>query len=129
MLADVTVQTGACGAGPILPRNLMSRPILGQPVTILGFDGPANTNGLLLFSLRPSAPTYLGASSCFAWFAYGNASVLQVLTAPQWSFTVGLPLVPQLAGLEVAVQSYYAPTAGPLGYDLGNGIWARFGYQ
>lgn len=127
--ADVTAQTGACGAGPILPRTLMSRPILGQPVTVLGFDGPANTNGLLLFSLRPAAPTYLGASSCFAWFAYGNAAVLQVLTGPQWSATWNLPLVPQLAGLEIAVQSYHAPTAGPLGYDLSNGIWARLGYQ
>jgi hypothetical protein len=127
--ADVTMQSGACGGGPILPRTLMSRPILGQPVTVLGFDGPANTNGLLLFSLRPSAPTYLGASSCFAWFAFGNAAVLQVLTGPQWSATLNLPLVPQLAGLEVAVQSYHAPTAGPLGYDLSNGIWARLGYQ
>jgi len=128
VIADAMPQAGACGGGPFLPRLGMTRPILGQPVTIAGTDGPPATNGLLLFSLRPNSPTYLGASSCFAWFAVGNATVLQVLTAPQWNLLVPIPNLPPLVGLEVALQSYYAPTNGPLGYDLGNGIWARLGY-
>ena len=32
------------------------------------------------------------------------------------------------AGLEIALQAFYVPTGGPLGFDLSNGIWARLGY-
>ena len=51
---------------------------------------------------------------------------------PQASHGGGYPeggaagdLVPQLAGLELALQNFYAPTAGPLGYDRSNGVRAR----
>ena len=129
ILADAQPQIGACGGGPFFPRLGASRPILGQNITITGLDGPANTSGLLVFSLRPVNPAYLGASSCFAYFDLGAGVALAPLSQPQWSLALPVPLVPQLAGLEVALQSYYAPTSGPLGLDLSNGIWARIGYQ
>lgn len=126
--ADVTPQTGACGGGPFFPQLGTTRPVLGQIVTIAG-TGTAGTGGLLVFSLQPTYPTWLGASSCVAWFDLGAGSVLATLSQPPWSVSLPLPLVPQLAGLEVALQTLWAPTPGPLGYDLSNGVWARFGWQ
>jgi hypothetical protein len=29
----------------------------------------------------------------------------------------------------MALQAFWSPTAGPLGYDLSNGVWARLGWQ
>lgn len=129
VLAEAQPQLGACGGGPFFPRLGTTRPILGQAMTIAGQDGPVGVGGVLVFSLQPQAPTWLGASSCFAWFDLGAGVALAPLTQPQWSLSLPLPLVPQFAGLEIALQSFYAPTAGPLGYDLSNGVWARLGYQ
>ncbi|MFY9344696.1 MAG: VCBS repeat-containing protein [Planctomycetota bacterium] len=129
ILADSQPQAGACGAGPFFPQLGATRPILGQTVTIAGQDGPPATPGILAFSLQPATPVWLGASSCYAYFDLGGAIALAALSQPQWSLSVPLPLVPQLAGFEIALQSWYAPTAGPLGYDLSNGVWARLGYQ
>jgi hypothetical protein len=128
IVADAQPQLGACGGSSFFPRLGASRPIVGQNMTITGLDGPANTGGVLVFSLRPPYPAYLGVSSCFAWFDLGAGSALAPLTQPQWNLVLPVPAVPQLAGLEIALQSYYAPTAGPLGLDLSNGVWARIGY-
>jgi hypothetical protein len=129
VLAEAQPQGGACGAGPFFPRLGASRPVLGQTLTISGLDGPPNVGGVLVWSLRPVYPTPLGASSCAALFDLGSGQLLSPLTQPQWTLPLPLPLVPQFAGLEIALQSWYAPTGGPLGYDLGNGVWARLGWQ
>lgn len=129
VLAESQPQAGACGGGPFFPRLGATRPILGQTLTIAGQDGPAGVGGVLVWSLQPAAPTWLGASSCYALFDLGGGNVLAPLTQPQWSLSLPLPLVPQFAGLAIALQSFYSPTSGPLGYDLSNGVWARLGYQ
>jgi hypothetical protein len=129
ILADVQVQSGACGAGPFLPELGMTRPMLGQTVTIAAQQGPAGAPGILAFSLRPLYPAHLGASSCTAWFDLGAGTALALIPQPTWSLALPLPAVPQLAGFEIALQAFYAPTTGPLGYDLSNGIWARLGWQ
>lgn len=54
---------------------------------------------------------------------------LAPLTQAQWNLPLPLPMVPQFAGIETARQSFCSPTAGPLGYDLRNGVWARRGQQ
>lgn len=84
---------------------------------------------MLVWSLQPAGPVWLGASTCFAWFDLAGGFVLGAPSTPTWSTTVPLPLVPQLAGFDIALQSFWAPTAGPLGYDLSNGVWARLGHQ
>lgn len=129
IIAESQPQTGACGAAPFFPQLGTTRPILGQALTIAGQNAPAGVGGVLVFSLQPTAPTWLGASSCYAWFDLGAGVALAPLTTPSWSIVVPLPLVPQLAGFEVALQAFWSPTAGPLGYDLSNGVWVRLGYQ
>lgn len=128
VLAEVTAMHGACGNGPFLPQLGMSRPILGQPTQIVGRDGPSNTNGILAFSLQPTQPVYLGVSTCFALYDLGAGAPLLAVTQGNWSVTLPLPLVPQFAGLPLALQCIYGPTSGPMGLDLSNGVWAVAGY-
>jgi hypothetical protein len=128
ILADTQPQGGACGAGPFFPRLGATRPILGQTLTIAGQDAPNGVGGVLVLSLQPPGPTWLGASSCTAFFDLGGGVALAPLSTPSWSVALPLPLVPQLAGFEIALQAFWSPTAGPLGYDLSNGVWARLGY-
>jgi hypothetical protein len=129
ILAEAQPQGGGCGAGPFFPQLGATRPVLGQTMVIAGQSAPANTAGILVGSLQPSGPVWLGASSCFAWFDLGGGFALGAPSTPTWSTSLPLPAVPQLAGLEIALQAFWAPTAGPLGYDLSNGVWARLGYQ
>ena len=91
-------------------------------------DGAVGALGILAFSAKPQWPTYLGASTCTAWFALGGWVVLHSTTAPAWSLGLPIPSVPQLAGIEFALQCAYAPTAGPRGFDLSNGLHARLGF-
>ncbi|MBL8756761.1 MAG: VCBS repeat-containing protein [Planctomycetes bacterium] len=129
ILAEAQPQGGGCGAGPFFPQLGATRPVLGQTMVIAGQFAPANTSGILVGSLQPSGPVWLGASSCFAWFDLGAGFALGAPSTPTWSTSLPLPAVPQLAGFEIALQAFWAPTAGPLGYDLSNGVWARLGYQ
>lgn len=129
IVAAATNIGGACGAGPFLPRLGMSRPILGQTTTIALQDGPPGVNGVLAFSLQPPWTSYLGVSTCEAGFDMGNAAPLYLPTQPNWTLPLQLPLVPQFAGLPIALQCFYSPTTGPLGLDLSNAIWARIGFQ
>ena len=129
ILAESQPQGGACGGGPFFPQLGASRPILGQTMTIAGQNGPAGVPGLLVFSLQPPAATWLGVSTCYAYFDFGSAIALAALPGPQWSLPFPIPLIPQGAGFEIALQAFYAPTSGPLGLDLSNGVWARLGYQ
>lgn len=128
VLADVLDVGGACGGGPFLPDLGMTRPVLGLPFLVSGRDGAPGTFAVLALSLQPPLPTYLGASSCTAWFDLGNWLPLHSPVQPTWSIQVALPNTPQLAGLPVALQCLYAPTRGPLGFDLSNGLWARVGF-
>jgi len=128
ILAESQPQAGACGGGPFFPLLGATRPILGQVLTIAGQYGPP-VPGLLAFSLKPPAATWLGASTCYAYIDLGNAIVLAGITQPQWSLPVPIPLLPQGAGIEIALQAVFLPTSGPLGFDLSNGVWGRLGYQ
>lgn len=128
ILAASTDKGGACGGGPYLPQLGTTRFVLGQSATIQLRDAPSGAVGLLAFSLAPTWPTYLGASTCYAWFDFGNWLILHQSTLPAWSLTVPIPDVPQLAGIDAALQTIHGPTGGPLGFDLSNGVWAKFGY-
>ncbi len=128
VLAEVTRLGGACGGGPFLPELGATRPVLAQSVSIVLRDGPSGSNGVLAFSARPPLPRYLGASTCTAFFDVGSWAILHASPLPQWSVSMPVPNAPQLAGLEVALQAFYSPTAGPLGMDLSNGLSARVGF-
>ena len=68
------------------------------------------------------------ASTCYAHFDLGGGFVLAPLSQSQWSVSLPVPLVPQFAGLEFALQSWHSGTSGPLGYDLSNGVRGRLGH-
>jgi hypothetical protein len=105
----------------------MTRPIIGQSVTVEGRDAPA-APGTLALSLQPALPTNMGAVGCDAWFDVRNWVILNQTTTPAWTLQVPLPNAPQLAGFALALQAFYVPTASPIGYDLTNALWARLGY-
>jgi hypothetical protein len=103
--------------------------VLGQSVTVVGRDCPASAAGFVAMSVPPRWPFFLGVAGCEAWFDVGNwVLVHQPAPGPTWTVTLPLPGIPQLAGLWVALQAFYVPTNGPLGYDLSNGVWARLGW-
>ena len=99
----------------------MSRPFLGGTVLMNGFRGSASfAPGMLVHSLRPTWPIYLGTGNCYAWFDLGHAMVASLISCCQntwnWSYTV--PNAPQLQGLSLALQSVFVPTPGPRGFEL-----------
>jgi hypothetical protein len=129
ILAATQSQPSNCGGGPFLPELGMTRPVLGQNVTLVGRDCPPGALGTVALSGQPPFSFQLGVVGCNAWFDVGNWVILhQPPLLATWTTTLRLPNAPQLAGLEVALQAFYVPTGGPLGFDLSNGIWARLGY-
>ncbi len=127
-VADIADVGGACGGGPFLPELGTTRWLIGQDVTVVCRDGTAGALGVLGFGVAPELPFHLGVSTCQAAFDPGAWVGLHETTLTDWTITFPLPGVPQLAGIEVALQAIYNPTNGPLGIDLSNGLWARIGY-
>jgi hypothetical protein len=127
LLASVLSIPVQCAQGPWFPQLGMTRPIIGQSVTVEGRDAPA-APGTLALSLQPALPTNMGAVGCDAWFDVRNWVILNQTTTPAWTLQVPLPNAPQLAGFALALQAFYVPTASPIGYDLTNALWARLGY-
>lgn len=118
-----------CHSSPFTPELGMTPPVIGQTTAVVGRDGPANTWGFVAFSPKPLHPSSLGFSGCTAWFDVSNwILVHQQPPAALWSVGLAIPNVPQLAGLNIALQSFYLPTNSPIGIDLSNGIWARVGF-
>ena len=118
-----------CGGGPFLPQLGLTRPVLGQTMTVVGRDCPPAAYGTLLLGRPADRAIFLGAVGCVAWV--DRASVSAFHTPPPgatWSLPVALPLIPPLAGFELALQAVYAPTNGPLGFDLSNAVVARLGF-
>jgi hypothetical protein len=129
ILAAVTVMPTWCTGGPFAPQLGMTRPVLGQNVTLVGIDCPAGSVGAVGIGPRPDISFHLGVPGCNAWFHPDNWSVLHVAApGPTWTFSLAVPLIPQLAGQQVALQAFYLPTNSPIGIDLTNGLWARIGF-
>ena len=51
----------------------------------------------------------------------------RVITTPAWQLAVPVPNLPVLAGISVALQAAFGPTASPLAADLSNGWSWTFG--
>ena len=128
VLATMQSQPTACAQGPFFPQLGITRPRIGQTATIEGRDAPAGTVGFLAFSPQPTLPTNLGVVGCDAWFDVTNGSLLHQPSGVNWTFTFAVPPAPQLVGYAFALQAFYAPTFSPIGIDVTNGIWARFGF-
>ncbi len=129
ILGAVVVMPTWCTGGPFAPQLGMTRPVLGQNLTVVGIDCPAGSVGAVGLGPRPDISFNLGVPGCNAWFDPNNWSILHVpVPGPTWSYSLAVPLIPQLAGLPVALQAFYLPTNSPIGIDLTNGLWARIGF-
>jgi hypothetical protein len=117
-----------CAFGPFLPQLGMTLPRLGTNVVVAGQNAPLGSVGLVAFSLQPPVGIHLGITGCDAWFDLAGGSLLQTTTTTSWQFTFPIPAVPQFAGIGIALQTVYAPSPMPLGFDLSNGLWARIGW-
>jgi hypothetical protein len=128
-LGAFTVMPTWCTGGPFAPQLGMTRPVLGQNLTLVGIGCPAGSVGAVGLGPRPEISFNLGVPGCNAWFDPGNWSILHVpAPGPTWTYSLVVPLIPQLAGLQVALQAFYLPTNSPIGIDLTNGLWARIGF-
>ena len=117
-----------CSQGPWAPQLGATRPVLGGTMTVAGLQAPVGAVGTVVWSLRPPLPVNLGVVGCDAWFDLGGGQLLTTTTTTSWQLSFPVPLVPQLAGLPIALQAFYGPTSTPIGLDLSNGIWARVGW-
>ena len=127
ILATREAKANICYGGAFQPELGMTRPIIGKPLTVSGRNAPMNTAGVVLIGLAGS--TNLGVAGCDTWVnPFSQSLLLLTPSAPNWSQTFHVPLIPQLAGVTFALQGGYFPTDGPMGFDLTNGIWAKFGY-
>ena len=127
ILADNVSLDVGWGGGPFVPELGATRFVLGQTATIVGRDGPAGALAAVLVSGRPDAPFRFGVSTCALGLDAGSLSVLHRTAQPSFSVALPLPMIPQFAGVELALQSIHAPTSGALGVDLSNALWARIG--
>jgi hypothetical protein len=119
-----------CGQGPLLPTLHASRPLIGQASTILAQSAPLGVSGFLLASLAPDLPVSLGVPGCALHVAPATFVILHTVPGSAATWSTGLPVPPfrQFMGLELALQAVYAPTQGPVGADLTNGVRLRLGY-
>ncbi|MFY9342108.1 MAG: FG-GAP-like repeat-containing protein [Planctomycetota bacterium] len=128
IVATMSSKPVNCYQGPFPPLLGITRPVLGQLALIEGREAPFGTVGFLGFSPQPTFPTSLGVVGCDAWFDPTNGLLLYQSTGSSWGFYFPVPLAPQLAGYAFALQAFYAPTFSPIGIDLTNGVWGRFGF-
>ena len=128
LLATMQEKPVQCYQGPFAPELGMTRPRLGNNLVIAGRDSPVGTVGFLAFSSQPAYATNLGVVGCDAWFDPGAGLLLHTSTTVNWQVTIPIPLLPQLAGYRIAIQSFYAPTFSPIGVDLSNGVWGMLGF-
>jgi FG-GAP repeat len=128
ILAVTELKPVNCAQGPWAPQLGATRPVLGATMTVAGSQAPLLAVGTVVWSLRPPLPVNLGVAGCDAWFDLGGGQLLTTTTAANWQISFPLPLVPQIAGLPLALQAFYGPTSTPIGLDLSNGIWARVGW-
>jgi hypothetical protein len=126
--AVVSVGTGCGGAGaPVFGSN---PPQIGQNVFLTLATGTPNATGFVYGLGIPAAPYQLGYG-CVAEIDPGTAiSLFPVTTNSAGAWGMGLMIPPNhsLVGIQAALQVALFNTAGPLGFDLSNGLIVTIGY-
>jgi hypothetical protein len=127
--AVASVGTGCGGVGT--PLFVCTPPSIGASVTFNLYQGTPLASGFLYFSLVPAAPIALG-SGCTVELDLSTAAVFTPVAASayygSWSANFPVPFVPAAVGTQFALQIVLLGTAGPLGFDLSNGLIATIGY-
>lgn len=128
LLATMQEMPVQCYQGPFAPELGITRPRIGQTLSIVGRDSPVGAVGFLAFSSQPALATSLGVVGCDAWFDPAAGILLNTSTTVDWQVSLPIPALPQLAGYRIALQAFYAPTFSPIGLDLSNGVWGMLGF-
>jgi hypothetical protein len=127
--ASSTAIGAGCGGmgGPVL---VIGPPQISQPVFLGLSGGTPGASGFLVGSSVPSAPLSLGSGCAAQVDPMSAIPVLPVVTGSAGTWTTGLlvPPSPGLAGLQVVLQVVLFATAGPLGFDLSNGVVVVIGF-
>ena len=129
-LSAATTPTGAGCGGAMPPVLTATPPALGQPMAFALVQGSPNASGFLYFGGPAAAPIAIG-SGCTVYVDLATASpLLPISTTPlgAWSAGLAVPMVPGLAGIQIALQAALFGTPAPLGFDLSNGVLATIGY-
>jgi hypothetical protein len=128
--ASVATVGAGCGGGPVAPQLFATLPVLGQTAGMLVMNAAPNRSGGLYASAVPVAPLAF-SSGCTIHLDPATLAPLADLTTDNIGIALvlfTLPTVPSFAGAELALQAVLFPTAGPLGFDLTNGLVVRLGY-
>jgi hypothetical protein len=126
----LSVGSGCGGPGPNPPTLTAGTPRIGQPVTLSLAFGTPNAAGFLYSSSIPAAPMPVG-SGCVVQLDLTTFVAVAPVAANAtgaWSLTAGVPNLPSLAGVQLALQAALFGTAAPLGLDITNGLFATLGY-
>jgi hypothetical protein len=118
-----------CG-NPTIPVMSAQTPVTGAPITLAIANGTPNASGALYFSGVPAFPLAIGGG-CTVYLDLASLTfLLPLLTngSGAWSVTAVVPFAPGLAGAQFVLQGVLLPTAGPLGFDLTNGVLLLVGY-
>jgi hypothetical protein len=125
ILATATPVGQPCGGGPLLPRLGGTPPVVGTLADVVGNDAPS-APGALIISEPPVAPFDL-VPPCRLFVTLPGMVLGPVGGVQHWKVSFFVPVLPGLVGYELAFQVAYAPTSGPMGLDLTNGLRWRIG--
>jgi hypothetical protein len=123
-----SVGSGCGGAG--LPLLSCTAPRIGQIASLALINTTPNASGFVYGSGIPASSYQLGAGCTVQLDLYSYVPYFSVATdgAGAWGISLLIPPNPSLAGTSVALQAALFPTAGPLGFDLSNAVFAVVGY-
>jgi hypothetical protein len=93
-------------------------------------QGTPNVSGHVFCSPIPAAPTVLG-SGCIVELDLATFMPFIPVTTDAsgaWNLIVPVPPNPSMVGEHLALQIALLGTAGPLGFDISNGLIVTVGY-
>jgi hypothetical protein len=120
--AATPIGSGCGGTGA--PTLAIGPPHLGQPVFLALGGATPGASGFLVGSPVPLAPLPLG-SGCTVQVDIATVAALvplQTNGSGTWSAGILVPSNPAFAGTQGVLQVVLLGTAGPLGFDLSNGV-------
>ena len=129
-LSAVSAPTGTGCGGAGTPVLACSIPRMGQSDVVTLIDGTPGASGFVCAGGVPAAPYVIG-SGCTVEVDLATAIPIFPVTtnsSGRWITGFALPQDPGLVGIQAAMQVVLFNTAGPLGFDLSNGVIATVGY-
>jgi len=130
-LDAAVVPAGAGCGGAESPVFVCDPPQIGAPIKFSLTQATPNASGAAYYSTGiPGGVIWLGSGCTLALDLATVAPFAPVVTSPSgaWGLTLFIPWDPNLLGVQAAMQIVLFGTAGPLGFDLSNGLIATVGF-